>query len=104
MLFSPGVVHQGSCFLFVKAWLSGVDLDVTNSENINIRRWDVLLGNPGRGVHAIMWGKVNTATEELNMYLGVPAGALARAGTVVSSLPQLLSLQFHLFHSYLFVK
>lgn len=60
-----------------------MDLDITNSENINIRRWDVLLGNPGRGVHAIMWGKCNTVTEKLDMYLGVPAGALSRAGMFI---------------------
>ncbi|GMH38570.1 hypothetical protein BSKO_06454 [Bryopsis sp. KO-2023] len=67
----------------LQAWMSGVDIEVRNEEMIRVRRCDMLLGKPGKGIHVVVWGECNSLTKELNMNLGIPADALARAGIEV---------------------
>lgn len=62
-----------------QVYLSGVDLDL-NGNNVNIRRWDMLLGNPAKGVEVVVWGNCNASTQRIDMFLGLPESALARWG------------------------
>ena len=64
-------------------WTSAIEAQVWRQGLVETHRLDLLLGadmDNSKGIHLITWGTVNTATNTLEMTLGIPAKTLQQAG------------------------